>query len=151
MKQIITDRYAPKEKDVAYRCQLRYRKREKGESVSDHGHHLSRLARKAYPNLTLSQLEMYVIDQFITGLGNYELQKHVQFGHPKSMNAAIGLATEYEALDGSVDRVRKPRVSSEQIAPIVSNENDVHQSITLDQIDKLLDKKLNTLAREGTF
>ena len=150
MKQIITDRYAPKEKDVAYRCQLRYRKREKGESVSDYGHHLSRLARKAYPNLTLSQLEMYVIDQFITGLGNYELQKHVQFGHPKSMNAAIGLATEYEALDGSVDRVRKPRVSSEQIAPIVSNENDVHQSITLDQIDKLLDRKLNTLAREGT-
>ena len=29
MKQIIADRYESKEKDVAYRCQLRYRKREK--------------------------------------------------------------------------------------------------------------------------
>ena len=35
MKQIISERYEPKEKDVAYRCQFRYRKREKGESVSD--------------------------------------------------------------------------------------------------------------------
>ena len=149
MKQIISERYEPKEKDVAYRCQFRYRKREKGESVSDYGYQLNRLARKAYPNLTLSQLEMHVIDQFITGIGNYDLQKHVQFGHPKSMNAAIGLATEYEALDGSVDRIKKPHAEPEHIAPIVSNVKNVQPSITLDQIDKLLDKKLNSLSAEG--
>ena len=120
MKQIITDRYEPKEKDVAYRCQFRYRKRDKGESASDYGYHLNRLAQKAYPNLTLNQLEVHVIDQFITGLANYELQKHVQFGHPKSLHEAIGLATEYEALEGSVDRIRKPTIDSEKIAPIIS-------------------------------
>ena len=95
MKQVITDRYEPKEKDVAYRCQFSYRKREKGESFSDYGYQLNKLARKAFPNLTLSQIEMHVINQFITGIGNYELQKHVQFGHPKSINAVIRLATEY--------------------------------------------------------
>ena len=84
IKQIISDRYEPKEKDVAYRCQFRYRKREKGENASDYGYHLNRLAQKAYPNLTVNQLEVHVIDQFITSLNNYELQKHVQFDHPKS-------------------------------------------------------------------
>ena len=90
---------------------------------------------------------MHVIDQFITGIGNFELQKHVQFGHPKSINAAIGLATEYEALEGSVDKVKKPHVGSEYIAPIVYNGKDL-QSITLDQIDKLLANKLNSLSPE---
>ena len=92
---------------------------------------------------------MHVIDQFITGIGNYDLQKHVQFGHPKSINAAIGLATEYEALDSSVDRIKKPLAEPVHIAPIVSNVKNVQPSITLDQIDKLLDKKLNSLSAEG--
>ncbi|MEW8092744.1 MAG: reverse transcriptase domain-containing protein [Candidatus Thiodiazotropha endolucinida] len=148
MKQIITDRYEPKEKDVAYRCQFRYRKRDKGESASDYGYHLNRLAQKAYPNLTLNQLEVHVIDQFITGLANYELQKHVQFGHPKSLHEAIGLATEYEALEGSVDRIKKPTIESEKIAPIITQKSDNQQtgSITLEQIGKLIDKKLNSLS-----
>ena len=93
---------------------------------------------------------MHVIDQFITGIGNYELQKHVQFGHPKSINAAIGLATEYEALEGSVDKVQKPHAGSEYIVPIVSNGKHL-QSITLDQIDKLLDKKLSSLSPERRY
>ena len=148
MKQVITDRYEPKEKDVAYRCQFRYRKRDKGESASDYGYHLNRLAQKAYPNLTLNQLEVHVIDQFITGLANYELQKHVQFGHPKSLHEAIGLATEYEALEGSVDRIKKPTIEPEKIAPIITQKSDNQQtgSITLEQIGKLIDKKLNSLS-----
>ena len=147
IKQIISDRYEPKEKDVAYRCQFRYRMREKGENVSDYGYHLTRLAQKAYPNLTMNQLEVHIIDQFITGLNNYELQKHVQFGHPKSLYEAIGLATEYEALEGSVDRIKKPKADVETIAPIVTRENDKQpaENITMEQLDKLIEKKLNLL------
>ena len=81
---------------------------------------------------------------------NYNLQKHAQFGHSKSMNAAIGLATEYEALDGSVDRIKKPHAEPEPITPIVSGVKDVQPSITLDQIDKLLDRKLNSFPRRKT-
>ncbi|MCG7874778.1 MAG: retropepsin-like aspartic protease, partial [Candidatus Thiodiazotropha endolucinida] len=148
LRQIVSDRYEPKEKDVAYRCQFRICKREKGESASDYGYRLTRLSQKAYPNLTLNQLEIHVLDQFITGLGNYELQKHVQFGHPKTLHEAIGLATEFEALEGSVDRVKKPSIGTENIAPIITQNTHTPQigSITLEQIDKLLDKKLNTLS-----
>ena len=148
VKQIISDRYEPKQKDVTYRCQFRYRKREKGESASDYGYHLNRLAQKAYPNLTLSQLEVHVIDQFITGLNNYELQKHVQFGHPKSLYEAIGLATEYEALEESVDRIKKPKVESENIAPIVSQTKPSQSpaNLTLEQLDSLIKKKLSSFS-----
>ena len=148
LKQIITDRYEPKERDVAYRCQFRYCKREKGESATDYGYHLNRLAQKAYPNLTLNQLEIHVIDQFINGLANFELQKHVQFGHPKTLHEAISLATKFEALEGSVDRIRKPVNTVEKVAPIITPSSTKQQdtSITLEQIDKLIEKKLNSLS-----
>ena len=147
IKQILSDRYEPKEKDVAFRCQFRYRKREKGENASDYGYHLNRLAQKAYPNLTLSQLEVHVIDQFITGLNNYDLQKHVQFGHPKTLNEAISLATEYEALESSVDRIKKPKADVETVARIVTHGSDKQfaENITMEQLHKLIEKKLNLL------
>ena len=148
IKQIISDRYEPKQKDVTYRCQFIYCKGEKGESASDYGYHLNRLAQKAYPNLTLSQLEVHVIDQFITGLNNYDLQKHVQFGHPKSIYEAIGLATEYEALEGSVDKIKKPKVESDNIAPIVSQTKPSQSpaNLTLEQLDTLIKKKLSSFS-----
>ncbi|MBV2113416.1 MAG: hypothetical protein KUF82_20885, partial [Candidatus Thiodiazotropha sp. (ex Ctena orbiculata)] len=150
LKTIIADRYEPKERDLAYRCQFRYRKREKGESASDYGYHLNRLAQKAYPNLTLNQLEVHVIDQFINGLAHYELQKHVQFGHPKTLHEAISLATEFEALEGSIDRIKKPSVEVEKVAPIMTSTSDSQQSpsITLEQISNLIDRKLNSLTTE---
>ena len=146
LKSILADRYDPKEKEVTYRCQFRYRRREKGESVSDYGYELNKLAQKAYPNLTLSQLEVHVIDQFINGLGSHELQKHVQFRHPKALHEAIGLATEYEALEDSIDRVKKPVPEQERIAPIISNTSNQHckPDLTIDQISQLIDKKLDT-------
>ena len=114
LKSILSNRYDPKEKEVTYRCQFRYYRREKGTSASDYGYNLSKLAQKAYPNLTLDQLEVHVIDQFINGLGHHELQKHVQFRHPRTLHEAIGLTTEYEALEGSIDRVKKPQMVKQQ-------------------------------------
>ena len=90
---------------------------------------------------------MHVIDQFITGLNNYDLQKHVQFGHPKTLNEAISLATEYEALEGSVDRIKKPKADVETVAPIMTHGSDKQfaENITMQQLDKLIEKKLNLL------
>ena len=106
--------------------------REKGSSVSDYGYNLSKLAQKAYPNLTLDQLEVHVIDQFINGLDHHELQKHVQFRHPRTLHEAIGLATEYEALEGSIDRVKKPQSEETIVAPIsLNSSNENKPPITL--------------------
>ena len=117
LKSILSDRYDPEEKEVTYRCQFRHYRREKGVSVSDYGYNLNKLAQKAYPNLMLTQLEVHVIDQFINGLGHHELQRHVQFRHPNTLHEAIGLATEYEALEGSM----KPANDTITVAPIATS------------------------------
>ena len=111
-------------------------------------YHLNRLAQKAYPDRKLNQLQVHVIDQFITGLNDYELQKHVQFGHTKSLNEAIGLATKYESLEGSTDRIKKPKVEIENNAPIVSQTkaSQPAENLTVEQIDRLIEKKLNLLS-----
>lgn len=94
----------------------------------------------------MDQLEIHVIDQFINGLGHHELQKHVQFRHPRTLHEPIGLATEYEALEGSIDRVKKPQNEETTVAPISlnsSNENKPLANVTLEQISKLIDTKLD--------
>ena len=146
LKTTLTDRYDPKEKESLYRCQFRQFKREKGVSSSDYGYALSKLAQKAYPKLTLHQLEVHVVDQFINGLGHHELQKHVQFKHPQTLQEAIGLATEFEALEGPLDRVKKPSEETTTVAPIAFHNNEEikpSQNITLDQISQLIDTKLD--------
>ena len=147
VKSILTDRYDPKEKEVTYRFQFRNSRREKGVTVSDFGYNLRKLSQKAYPDLTLDQLEVHVIEQFINGLGHGELQKHVQFRHPRTLNEAIGLATEFEALEGSLDRIKKPQCDESTVASIGNKHYDsqTYPSITLDQISKLIDNKLDKL------
>ena len=43
----------------------------------------------------------------LVNLPTVELQKHVQFGHPKGLNEAISLGIEYEAFETGVKQ-RKP-------------------------------------------
>lgn len=53
-------------------------------------------------------LETCIIDQHIHGLGNFDLQKHVQFVHTITIDQAISAAVEYCALQGSLYKVAKP-------------------------------------------
>jgi hypothetical protein len=43
--------------------------------------------------------ELFEVDQFIFGLNDINLMRHVQFGHPLNLNAAEDLATEYESTE----------------------------------------------------
>ena len=94
----------------------------------------------------MHQLDVHVVDQFINGLGHHELQKHVQFKHSQTLQEAIGLATEFEALEGPIDRVKKPSEETTTVAPIAFYNNEEikpSQNITLDQISQLIDTKLD--------
>ena len=61
---------------------------------------------------------------------------------------AIGLATEYGALEGSIDRIKKPKVEIENIAPIVSQTkaSQPAENLTIEHTDRLNEKKLNLLS-----
>ena len=54
--------------------------------------HSSRLAAKAYPSLSLDAREPWVIRQFIDGLADEHLTRHVGLKHPRSLEEAIAFA-----------------------------------------------------------
>ena len=82
-------------------------KKRKEESIGEFGFALSRLASAAFSPMTPESREILIIDQFIAGLPSNDMKKHTQFHHPKTLQEAISLATEYESFDGSL-RSRKP-------------------------------------------
>ena len=143
-------KFSPKEKVIAYRYKFRNTKREKNESVTTYRYNLKELGQKAYPAMTNDDLEPFITDQYVSGLLNYELQKHVQFGHPKTLNEAIALATEFKALEHSVDRVKKPQPSDSDLVASITTDMP-SQNITLEQTGKILDEKLNNLLQSSMF
>jgi hypothetical protein len=103
----LTRRFNPAERETAHRVEFRNRLRKSNETAMQYGYSLKRLAAKAFPKLPMNAQEQWVMDQFVTGLGNIDIRKHVQFGHPA--NTAIALAVEYEAFDTNCkDKFRKP-------------------------------------------
>lgn len=109
LKTVLEQRFSPRELEVAHRCQYRNRRRETGESAADFGYVVRRLAQKAYPNIPFNSLETQVIDQFVDGLSSLELRRHVILNKPNTLDRAIALATEYEAISGHDNKVHKPR------------------------------------------
>ena len=102
----LTRRFSPVERETSYRLEFRNRFRNPQESVMQYGYALRRLASKAFPSIPNDCQEQWVLDQFVMGLKNHELKRHVQFGHPKSLNEAIALALEYESFEGGDSKFR---------------------------------------------
>ena len=107
-------RFSPEERMTSYRCEFRSRKWQKGESVSEYGFALNRLAAKAYCDIPPDSREVVMIEQFISGLGALDLQRHVQFGHPSTLDQAVSLAGEFVSFRGvAADKYLKPNGGGE--------------------------------------
>ena len=126
LKTTLSHRFNPQERESAYCCEFRNRRRKKDESPSVFGFVLGRLSLKAFPTLPYSAL-----DQFIAGLGCPELQKFVQFQHPKTLEAAINLAIEYTAFMGNLVKVMKPSLDNEGELTAAINELESHITTSL--------------------
>ncbi|KAK3083482.1 hypothetical protein FSP39_023762 [Pinctada imbricata] len=120
LKSILNNRFNPQERESAYRCEFRSRRRQKGESPTDYGYALRRLGCLAFPDIPSNWREPFIIDQFITGVGTPDLRKHISFKHPKTIDSAIALAVEFEAFEGCPG-LRKPTVSFEDELPKSTN------------------------------
>ena len=105
--QELNRRYDPRERAQAFKLEFRSRFRKPTESITQYAQSLNRLVSKAFPNMPSNAQQQWVLDQFTLGLGSVDLQRHVQFGHPKELNEAISLAIEYEAFEAGVKH-RKP-------------------------------------------
>jgi hypothetical protein len=108
LKSIPAKRFNPQELVIAHRCEFGSRKRNKGENPSDYGYALRRLGCLAFPEMTYNDREINVLEQFINGIGNATIHDHVIFYHPKTLEEAISLAIEFEAVKGPQFSLHKP-------------------------------------------
>ena len=76
---VLKKRFSPKERVPMYRSEFRNRKKCNGESVSDFGFSLSRLVNMAYGDLPWDARETIAVEQFIHGLDDTDLKRHVVF------------------------------------------------------------------------
>ena len=157
VKETLSRRFNPVERETAYRCEFRNRKQKRHESVSEFGYVLQRLCFQAFPGVSQEAREIYVIDQYINGLSRPEVRSHVQYRHPQSIDSAIALAVEFEAFEGSQGILRKPRFEEEgqvntisDIAPSVNSHNSRSDSVTLSDIAKLIEGLAKTIKRNSS-
>ncbi len=150
IKDALSQRYNPVERGIAFRNEFRNRRQGREESISEYGFQLRRLASMAYPTTLPGSLEVQLIDQFLHGLNNFEMKRHVAFAHPTNLDNAISHALEFESVDGG--RPRKPvssvRFNELESEPVVQKPPPRTPEITLEAIASLIDTKLETFRRE---
>ena len=100
---------------MAYRS-VYNRRRKKDKTVAQFGIELRRLTQKAYPALNLRELEVYIINQYLEGLGDKELRKNLQLHHSQTLSQAVGLTIEYCSVDNPHDKLLKPTKEQDEPA-----------------------------------
>jgi hypothetical protein len=122
LRSFLQRRFEPEERQLSSRCEFRARTKRSGETATQFAAALSHLSRRGWPAHRTQAREAMVLEQFLAGLLDRDLRRHVTFGHPMSLQGAVGLAEEYEAFD-SVDargRRRKPDANSTDACAAVS-------------------------------
>lgn len=148
LKSVLMQRFCPPERVTAYRCEFRNRRRNREESVVEYGYALKRLASRAFPSIPIEMRESLIVEQYISGLGNQDIKRHIQFAHPSTLDRAISLAVEFEAFEGSYNVLRKPNEPVHSNVMALTNtgnsEKDIqktpcHSNLETSRLDRLED------------
>ena len=99
LTSVLAKRFNPPHRENAFRAVLRQRRRLPKESLMDFGCEVSRLAQKAYPEFPYEALDQVSREQFVRGLSDVDMKRHVDLRNPSSLEEAISLATQFESFD----------------------------------------------------
>ncbi|KAK3090728.1 hypothetical protein FSP39_014127 [Pinctada imbricata] len=102
LQEILTKRLESSQNPELYKSQLLSRKREQGESITTLGNAVRSLARKAYPALDAQTRDELARDQLIRALPNQKLVLHIRHHMPKTLDDAMKMAIEWEAIESEV-------------------------------------------------
>ena len=91
--------FNPAERETTCRTESQNRICRPNESVMEYEYILCRLAVRAFPNIPHNCQEQWVLDQFVIDLGRPELKRTGQFGHLRTLNESISLASEYKSFE----------------------------------------------------
>jgi hypothetical protein len=94
--RLLEDRFPPKDREKSYHFQFRSRTLKKDEKPEDYAGALSRLARRAYPQVDKISLDKMLVHQFTEGLSqDPELHKYVALDRSTTLASAITACSQY--------------------------------------------------------
>ena len=99
LSNVLGKRFSPPHRESAFRAVLRQRPRLPKESLMDYGCEVSRIAQKAYPEFPYEALDQVSREQFVRGLSDIDMKRHVDLRNPSSLEEPISLATQFESFD----------------------------------------------------
>ena len=132
---VLTKRFKPEGQGEAYKAEFRRRNRRTEETFLEFGYALRRLAIRAFPRIAHEAREDMVIDQFLLGLSDGDMRRHVSLAHPGSVDQAITLATEYETITHSM---RAPVPQKPKVVAAVELTGEVKDNSHLTETNRLL-------------
>ena len=92
----LTQCFKPDGREEVYKAEFRRKTKTKEEHFMEFGHRQQRLAIRAFPKINHESREELVVDQFLMGLTDAEMRRHVSLAHLRNVDQAITLATEFE-------------------------------------------------------
>ena len=104
LKATLTSRFEPFDQTALYRTEFRSRLRRGNERLLEFGMAVRTLASRAFPKMAVDQRDLLARDQFIDGLTEYSFRLRVRRSKPTSLDDAIGVALEFEAIDTAEQR-----------------------------------------------
>ena len=136
-------RFKPKGQEETYKAEFRGRYKRKDETYIELGYSLRRLAIRAFPGLPHNARETMVLEQFLVGSTDTDMRKHVRLAHPKGLDEAITLATEFE----NICQAERPHFCTKP-RPVAVVQNEGTDSVSeMQQMMNLLKEQQNFLQK----
>jgi hypothetical protein len=124
LKVKLTHKFAPKERQMATRCEFRNRIRQENERATDFKVELQRMASKGWSDFSSETKDAMVFEQFLSGIKDPAAKRHIVFGRPSSLEAAVSLLEEYDAYETALQQEKSLRKSREVAAAHVGMDSD---------------------------
>jgi hypothetical protein len=97
--QLLEERFSPRDREKSYHFQFRARKMLPDEKPEAYSGALSRLARRAYPDVDKASLDKMIVHQFIEGLTDPELHKYVALQGTNDLAGVITACSQYQSYE----------------------------------------------------
>ncbi|CAC5374935.1 unnamed protein product [Mytilus coruscus] len=112
------------------------RRKKPSETYLEMGNSIRTLARKAYPSLSNNVRDELVKDKFLRGLDKTELALKIRHANPKTLDEAIRMTLEWEAVEKDVKDTNT--ASENKILATMTEETGACASINLSKTDELI-------------
>lgn len=103
----LQERFEPANLVQMHQATLKTRVRRHGETLTFLGAEIKKLVGQAYPDAEGSMFNQLTLASFLDALGDADMEWAVRQGQPRSVDAAVALAMQYEAFQKA--RSRDPR------------------------------------------